>query len=94
MKTKMATKEDTMQLEGYDSITSDRTIAFLKIAKLGKAQQVRVNIDWLAKVTKFLATLKDMGFDSVVITVQNGLPLVIGGKTIGIGIAPRELDEE
>lgn len=75
-------------------MTSGRNIGFVKITSKGKAQQVRINIEWLSKVAKFLATLKDVGFESVVVTVQEGQPLIIGGKEIGIGIAPRELDEE
>lgn len=84
---------DEMTFEGTE-VTPDRTIGFLRITNKGKAQQVRINIEWLSKVAKFLATLKDVGFDSVVVTVQEGKPLIIGGKEIGIGIAPRELDEE
>jgi hypothetical protein len=85
--------DDELTFEGTE-MTSSRNIGFCRITNKGKAQQVRINIDWLAKVAKFLATLKDVGFDSVVLTVQEGKPLIIGGKEIGIGIAPKELDEE
>jgi hypothetical protein len=84
---------DELKFEGSE-MTSGREMGFVRITQKGNAQQVRINIDWLAKVAKFLATLKDVGFDSVVLTVQEGKPLIIGGKEIGIGIAPKELDEE
>lgn len=84
---------DELKYEGSE-VTSDRAIGFLRITQKGNAQQVRVNIEWFAKIARFLSTLKDVGFESVVVTVQEGKPLIIGNKEIGIGIAPRELDEE
>ena len=79
--------EKDLKVEGTD-LSPDRTVGFVKIVELGKAQQVTVRTALMAKVTKFLAQLEKMGFEYVTVTVQKDKPLILGGKNIGIGIAP------
>jgi hypothetical protein len=84
-------KED-LEIVGTD-LNSDRVMGFVRITKLGKAQQVTVSTKLLGKVTKFLAELEKMGFENVTVTVQNGKAIILGGKEIGIGISPCQEDE-
>jgi len=79
--------EEEFAFEGTD-VTEDRLVGFVKITKLGKAQQTTVQTKLLAKVTKFLADLEKMGFEYVTVTVSKDKALIIGGKEMGIGIAP------
>jgi len=85
--------KDDLAFEGTD-ITEDRVIGFVHITNKGKAQQVTVNIKLLSKATKFLESLANMGFEKVTVTVQDNKPLILGGKQIGLGIAPTMEEEE
>ena len=80
-------KEGIMKLSGYDLNSTDRSTGFVKIEDLGNAQQVTVDTDRLGRVVAFLKTMREMGFEQTVITVQKGQPLILGGKNIGVGIA-------
>ena len=78
--------EDELEYEG-SVITGDQIIGFVKITKLGTAQQVTVDLDILTKVTRFLSSMSKMGVSDLVITVQKGKPLILGTKILGVGIA-------
>ena len=78
-----------MKLESTQDLNHDKTLGFVKIEEKGKAQQTTVSTKTLAKAVKFLADLENLGFETVTLTVENDQPLVIGGKVLGIGIAPR-----
>lgn len=65
------------------------TVGFVEIESFGKAQQVMVNPTLLKGVLRMTEALEKLGFDKIYLTVENSLPLVIGGKNSGVAIAPR-----
>jgi hypothetical protein len=76
-----------IQYSGTD-LADNNTVGFVRIIDLGDAQQVTVDTTRLARTISFLQSMQKMGFDHVTITVQKNKPLIIGGKQIGVGIAP------
>lgn len=76
-----------MEIEGSD-LNTERVLGFVKITDKGDAQQVTVSTKLLAKIAKFLESMEKMGFENVTVTVEKDRPLILGGKEMGIGIAP------
>jgi len=80
-----------MKFEQMGEALADKykTTAFAQITDLEKAQQVKVSTELLEGVLKVITNLKKMGYEEVFLAVEKDMPLVIGGKTVGIAIAPR-----
>lgn len=79
-----------MELSIIDShLSDDRVTGFVRIAKLGKAQQTTIEIQRLRELSNILGALDNLGINEVVVTVEKDSPMVIGSKKIGLAIAPR-----
>jgi len=76
-----------MKLEGKD-INPNSTSGFVRIIKLDKAQQITLDINLFSKLVKLVKDLKDLGFSEITLTVEANQPLIIGGKKIGLALAP------
>jgi len=74
-------------------ISPDRTTGFVVIEDLENAQQVCIDGQKLINVLKIVQQLVKLGFEDIIITVENDNPIVIGGKRMGIGIAQKVMEE-
>ena len=72
-----------------EGMSEDRTVGFVKIEKLGKAQQVKVDIMKLKSLLEVVTGFKKMGYEEIVLTVEADMPLIIGSEKIGIALACR-----
>jgi hypothetical protein len=68
------------------------TIGIATIEDLGNAQQVRISMEYLKDLLHTVQTLKKLGFDEVVLTVEKNSPLIVGSLKCGIAVAPRVKD--
>jgi len=68
--------------------STDRLKGFVKILKLENAQQVTLDSEQLIKLLKLAKDLKEIDFEEITLTVEKDQPIVIGGKTFGIALAP------
>ena len=78
----------------YCESSPDITTGFVVIEDLENAQQVCVDAQKLITVLRIVQQLAKLGFEDIIITVEKNNPLIIGGKQIGIGIAPKVMEED
>ena len=85
---------EKMMLNGIDeeSVNAESTLGFVKIEKLGGAQQVTLATKYVKSMLKIVEALCELGWNEVVFTVANGQPIVIGSKGVGIAVAPVEVE--
>ena len=81
-----------MKLKSYGTVP-DKDVGFVVIEDLGNAQQVCVDAQKLIIVLRIVQQLVKLGFGDVIITVETNHPLIIGRRQMGIGIAPRVMEE-
>ena len=77
-----------MKLSKVQSMNRAQTVGFVEIKDLGDAQQVTIEAEKMAKIGKLIETLVKLGYEKITITVEKDNPLIIGGKSVGIAIAP------
>jgi hypothetical protein len=83
-------KELIIKAGNDNDLNDNRTTGFVSIIDIGDAQQVKVSTNKLARVVQFLQAMQKMGFEETYITVQKGKPVILGAKTMGIGLAQIE----
>lgn len=80
-----------MKFEDMEGTTNkSMSVAFVKITKLEKAQQTTISLKELMHIGRLCEVLEKLGFETVTITVEKDMPLLIGKRNIGIAISARE----
>lgn len=73
---------------GQVGMSADHTMGFITITELENAQQVTVSVRKMMHMGRLAEVLEKLGFEDITITVETNNPLILGGKSSGIGIAP------
>lgn len=73
---------------GQIGMNVEHTMGFVAITELGNAQQVTVSVERLMHIGRLAEVLGKLGFEDITVTVETDMPIVLGGKSSGIGIAP------